>query len=99
MRWLHRGCLRINRACVTALLCLCASAAWAAGTTDDVAPVPPLSGHVIDQSQALSAEQAQALTQKLAAFEQARGTQMVVLLVPTTQPEDIAAFAQRVGDT
>ena len=61
--------------------------------------MPPLSGHVIDQSQALSAEQAQALTQKLAAFEQARGTQMVVLLVPTTQPEDIAAFAQRVGDT
>jgi uncharacterized protein len=30
--------------------------------------------------------------------ERELGTQIVVLLVPSTQPEDIAAFAQRVGD-
>lgn len=65
----------------------------------DVLPVPALTGHVIDQTQTLTPQQAQALEDKLLAFEQRRGTQMVVLLVPTTSPEDIAAYAQRVGDT
>lgn len=64
-----------------------------------VLPVPALSGHVIDQTNALAAPQRQALNDKLSAFERERGTQLVVLIVPTTQPEDIAAYAQRVGDT
>jgi uncharacterized protein len=64
----------------------------------DLLPVPPLSGRVIDQTGTLSAAQVQGLTDKLAAFEAASGPQIAVLLVPTTQPEDIAAFAQRVGD-
>ncbi len=74
--------------------------AWAQAAADGgVQPVPALTGHVIDQAQGLSADQAQALDAKLGQFEAQRGTQLVVLLVPTTQPEDIAAYAQRVGDT
>ncbi|MDI1350885.1 TPM domain-containing protein [Aquabacterium sp.] len=74
--------------------------AWAQAAADGgVQPVPALTGHVIDQAQGLSADQAQALGAKLGQFEAQRGTQLVVLLVPTTQPEDIAAYAQRVGDT
>jgi uncharacterized protein len=65
----------------------------------DVLPVPPLSGRVIDQTGTLSAAQREALTQKLAAFEAQSGPQIVVLMVPTTQPEDIAAYAQRIGDS
>lgn len=61
-------------------------------------PVPPLSGRVIDQTATLSAAQAGALEAKLAAFEAEAGTQIVVLLVASTQPEDIADFTQRVGD-
>ena len=64
----------------------------------DLLPVPPLSGRVIDQTGTLSGAQFDALSNKLAAFETASGPQIVVLLVPTTQPEDIAAYAQRVGD-
>ncbi len=64
----------------------------------DVLPVPPLAGRVVDQTGTLSAAQSEALTAKLAAFEAASGPQIVVLMVPTTQPEDIAAYAQRVGD-
>lgn len=79
-------------------LLLGAVPAWAADTAGGVLPVPPLSGHVIDQSQTLNAAQTQALERKLSTFEQAHGTQMVILLVASTQPEDIAAFAQRVGD-
>ena len=64
-----------------------------------VLPVPALVGHVIDQTQTLDSAQHRALDDKLSAFERERGTQLVVLMVPTTQPEDIAAYAQRVGDT
>lgn len=79
---------------VALLLWLAALAAWA----QDVLPVPALSGRVIDETATLTPAQAAALTEKLAALEQQSGTQMVVLLVPTTQPEDIAAYAQRVAD-
>ena len=64
----------------------------------DVLPVPALSGRVIDQTGTLQPEQRAALESKLAAFEAEAGPQIVVLLVPTTQPEDIAAYAQRVAD-
>lgn len=70
-------------------------AAWAQG----VQPVPPLTAHVMDSTGTLDAAQRSALEAKLTAFEQSRGAQVVVLIVPTTQPEDIAAYAQRVGDT
>ena len=64
----------------------------------DVLPVPTLSGRVIDQTRTLTAAQADGLTKKLAAFEAESGPQIVVLMVPTTLPEDIAAYAQRIGD-
>ncbi len=65
----------------------------------DVLPVPALTARVMDSTGTLDAAQRQALEAKLAAFEQARGAQVVVLMVPTTAPEDIAAYAQRVGDS
>ncbi len=64
-----------------------------------VQPVPPLAARVMDPTGTLGAEQRQALEQKLADFERAKGTQIVVLMVPTTAPEDIAAYANRVGNT
>jgi len=60
--------------------------------------IPPLTARVIDTTATLDAGQKQALEAKLAAFEKARGAQIVVLLVPTTQPEDIVDYTQRVGD-
>ncbi len=60
-------------------------------------PVPALTGHVIDISGTLTAPEQQALEAKLSAFEASAGSQMVVLLVPTTQPEDIAGYANRVA--
>jgi len=71
------------------------AAAWA----QDVLPVPPLSGRVIDQTATLSEPQRAALDAKLAAFEAQAGPQIVLLLVPATAPEDIASYAQRVADS
>ena len=61
--------------------------------------VPPLSGHVMDSTHTLSAAQVQQLETKLSAFEQSRGTQVVLLLVATTQPEDIASYSNRVANS
>ncbi|MDB5732217.1 MAG: hypothetical protein JWQ03_2112 [Variovorax sp.] len=61
-------------------------------------PVPALSARVIDQTGTLDASQRQALEAKLAAFEQKKGSQIVVLMVPTTAPEDIASYANRIAN-
>ena len=63
-----------------------------------VLPVPTLTARVIDTSGTLDAAQQQALEAKLAAFEAAKGSQVVVYMLPTTQPEDIASFANRVAN-
>jgi uncharacterized protein len=65
----------------------------------DVLPVPALSGRVIDQTATLGEAQRAALAAKLEAFEREAGTQIVVLLVPTTQPEDDFSYANRVANT
>lgn len=64
----------------------------------DVLPVPELGARVIDQTATLQPDQTAALEARLAAFEAEAGPQIVLLLVPSTAPEDIAAYAQRVAD-
>ena len=67
-------------------------------SAQDLKPLPALTGHVIDTTGTLNSAQLQALDARLTAFEQARGTQIVLLMVPSTQPEDIADYTQRAGD-
>jgi len=71
----------------------------AAQPTGGVLPVPELTARVMDQTGTLSGDQRQQLEDKLAAFEASKGTQIVILLVPSTQPEDIASYANRVFNT
>jgi uncharacterized protein len=60
--------------------------------------IPPLSARVTDLTSTLSAEQKSALEQKLTAFEQRKGAQVAVLIVPTTKPEEIEQYSIRVAD-
>jgi uncharacterized protein len=80
-------------------LALCLAALTLSALAQDVLPVPALTARVIDQTGTLGDNQRAQLEQKLADFEQSAGTQIVVLLVPTTVPEDIAGYAQRVADS
>ena len=80
------------------LLMLACCGAIGAALAQDVQPVPPLTGRVIDSTGTLTPAQSQALEAKLASIETRRGSQLVVLIVPTTAPEDIAAYGQRVAD-
>ena len=59
-------------------------------------PVPPLTERVTDQAALLTAEQQASLEQKLQAFEARKGSQLAVLIVPTTAPETIEQYALRV---
>jgi uncharacterized protein len=79
-------------------LSLAAAAADAAPDTQGLQPIPKLTARVIDLTGTLTAEQQTALAQKLAAFEAAKGSQLAVLMVPTTQPEDIFQYSFRVAD-
>jgi uncharacterized protein len=80
------------RASLVALLLCWAFAAWA-----DVA-VPPLTGRVVDQTGTLSSTDIAALTQKLQDFEAKKGSQIAVLIVPTTAPEAIEQYSIRVAE-
>lgn len=60
--------------------------------------IPPLAARVTDLTGTLTQEQRQALEHKLANLEQAKGSQIAVLLVPTTQPETIEQYALRVAE-
>lgn len=60
--------------------------------------VPPLTGRVTDQTATLSAEQKTALEQTLQALEARKGSQLAVLMVPTTAPETIEQYALRVAE-
>ena len=93
-------------ACFLRWFALLLAFSFAAGTAgaqdkpggDGLQAIPALSSHVIDSTDTLSPAERQALDAKLTAFEQSRGAQVVVLMVASTQPEDITSFAQRVGD-
>ncbi|MCE2917279.1 MAG: TPM domain-containing protein [Rubrivivax sp.] len=89
--------LRLLRAWACATW-LCAGLGLLPALAQDVQPVPALSGRVIDTTATLSGPDAAALEAKLAAFEQQAGAQLVVLIVASTAPEDIASYAQRVAD-
>ncbi len=80
------------RASILALL-MC----WAFAAFADVA-VPPLSGRVVDQTGTLSSGDVASLTQSLKDLETRKGSQVAVLIVPTTAPETIEQYSIRVAE-
>ena len=75
-----------------AVLFFVAVAAWAQVT------VPPLTARVTDLTGTLTREQQAGLERMLQEFEARKGTQLAVLMVPTTAPEPIEQYALRVGE-
>ena len=96
--WRAAQVSRAGRLCGTAFLALLLCLASALASAQGVQPVPDLRARVMDQTGTLDAGSLAALEAKLAAFEQERGSQVVVLMVATTAPEDIADYTQRLGD-
>ncbi len=70
---------------------------WAFPAFGDVA-VPPLTGRVVDLTGTLSSDDISSLTQNLKNLELRKGSQVAVLIVPTTQPETIEQYSIRVAE-
>jgi uncharacterized protein len=88
-----------HRARLVALALAAATAACAAATAAGAdVTVPPLAARVTDLTGTLGAQQRAALEQKLEAFEKRKGSQIAVLVVPTTAPEEIEQYSIRVVD-
>ena len=87
-----RHWLRALLVCCFVLLGVSGSQA-ATGLVD----IPPLRSAVTDLTQTLSAEELTALNEKLTQFSQQTGSQIAILMLPTTQPEDIAQFGIRLA--
>lgn len=68
----------------------------AAYAADGLVPVPPLQARLTDLTGTLTAEQQSGLEQSLRVFEARKGTQIAVLIVATTKPEEIEQYALRV---
>jgi uncharacterized protein len=94
-----RGGARPPRLALLLLLPLLWLAALAGAAEGDLQPVPPLTAPVTDLANLLSAPDAAALNAKLLTFAQEKGSQVAVLIVPTTQPETIFEYSFRVADT
>ncbi len=95
MRQSGHGWPRWLAACWLGLALLLAGAAQA---QEHLLAVPALQAHVQDQTGTLSATDTAALERQLADFERQHGTQVAVLLVASTAPEDIADYTQRVAE-
>lgn len=80
---------RLLLALLTMLFCVTALAEVA---------VPNLTQHITDLTGTLTVDEQQALESKLSAFEQTKGSQIAVLMLPTTQPETIDQYSIRVVD-
>src|SRR3954470_12935737 len=71
--------------------------AFAFAALADVA-VPPLTGRVVDNTATLSSSDIASLDQSLKDFEARKGSQLAVLIVPTTAPETIEQYSLRVAE-
>ena len=87
--------ISLSALCLMLLLLLSLASGFAQA---DLLPVPALKTRVTDLTQTLSQAEQTQLEQKLAAFEQQKGSQIAILIVPSTQPEDIAQYSIRVTD-
>ncbi len=85
--------IRSTRAFVLALF-LC----WTQAAFADVA-VPPLTGRVVDITNTLSSSDIAAQSSRLQDLQRRKGSQIAVLIVPTTAPETIEQFSIRAAET
>jgi uncharacterized protein len=90
--------MRVLRTCaaIFAFAALTLGAAWAANY--GLQPIPPFGARVTDLTNTLTPAQVQALTEQLQALEQRKGSRVAILILATTQPEDIAQYSIRVTD-
>jgi uncharacterized protein len=82
-----------------AALALLISAAWLAGSAEEFAPVPKLSGPVVDLADVMPPRQEALVTALAHELKQKTGAEIAVLTVRSTAPEDEFSFGMRVVES
>lgn len=86
------------------LLALLAALAFGSASAQQTAvqsglqPIPPYSARVVDAAGLLQPDEKARIEGKLKAFEERKGSQVAVLIVDTTQPEEIEQYSIRVAE-
>ena len=92
-----RKALLVKRLWISLCLVPCLLLGFSHGAVAQQA-IPALTARVIDQTGTLSASEITALDQTLSQFEARKGSQIVILIIPTTAPESIEQYGIRLGD-
>ncbi|MGH8129652.1 MAG: TPM domain-containing protein [Steroidobacteraceae bacterium] len=91
---IRRSALRLAALVAAPLLLAALPGSWASAQT--LRPIPPLEARVTDLTGTLTRAELARLESRLAEFESRKGAQLAVLIVPSTQPEEIEQYSIRV---
>lgn len=80
---------------IVRLILFCLATIWSVGGVAQIA-IPPLTAHVTDLTGTLTPDQKATLEQTLSDFETKKGSQIAVLVVASTAPEQIEQYSLRV---
>ena len=83
--------------CLLMVMLLLATTLHSGEAAPGLQAIPPMTARVKDMTNTLSDTEKQTLEKKLTAFETRKGSQIAVLIVPTTQPEAVEQYALRVA--
>jgi uncharacterized protein len=86
------------RILAAALLALASLLGVPPGAARADVPVPALKARVTDLTGTLNAQQKADLESRIAAYEARRGSQIAVLILPSTKPEEIEQYSIRVAE-
>jgi uncharacterized protein len=81
---------------LSAILLVAVAAGMASFAAESLVAIPRLQARITDLTKTLSSEQEASIEQTLRSFETKKGTQIAVLIVPSTKPEEIEQYALRV---
>jgi uncharacterized protein len=90
--------LKLSLLALCGILVLALQLFYSPSALADLVAVPDLNARVTDLTQTLSQADRSQLEEKLSAFEKKKGSQMAILIVPTTKPEEIEQYSIRVAE-
>jgi uncharacterized protein len=98
MRLPGRPASRLAKVLLALAMLVPLAALAASAASDGLVPIPPLTARVTDLTGTLTPQQKSSLEQTLAEFEQRKGSQIAVLMLPSTKPEAIEQYGIRVAE-
>ena len=97
LRWRPVAPIEVGRRSLPWLAALCLFLCVAPAFAVDLVAIPPLQARVTDLTGTLSKENVATLEGSLETLQRTKGSEVVILILPTTQPESIEQFGIRLA--